>query len=64
MIYPKEVYCMRVDQTIANKREYDRKRAIWYAKAEELFPDYHKMNLRDRMEAWKIIDETVGFRAI
>lgn len=59
--YPRELFSINEDQTRRNLREYDRKRDKWYETAEQLFPNYYSLPLRERMEAWKKIDAACGY---
>lgn len=61
MIYPKELFSANESITRRNLSEYDRKRDSWYKAAEELFPDYFKMGLRERYKKREIIDRYVGY---
>ena len=60
--YPKSVYHMNEDITRRNMAEYDRKREAWWAKAEEMFPNYRKRPIRERMELRELVNEAVGYR--
>lgn len=60
--YPKELFSINETLTMLNLAEYDRKRENWYKAAEELFPDYFKMGLRERLEKQEIINSYVGYR--
>lgn len=33
----------------------------WYKAAERLYPTYHRMTLRQRLDAIKVINKTVGY---
>lgn len=59
--YPSWVYSNREDITAANMKKYDRMKKKWYETAEKLFPDYHKMNLRERLAVQDQIDKAVGY---
>lgn len=59
--YPRELFSINEDQTRRNLREYDRKREKWYKTAEELFPNFYKLSIRERMEARPRIDAAAGF---
>ena len=59
--YPKEVYNINENITRENMRKYDKMRDNWYNKALELFPDYFKRGLRERLEIGKEIDKVVGY---
>lgn len=61
MLYPKELFSINESATAENIRQYDRKREEWYRAAEKLFPDYFKMNLRQRMEKREEINNYVGY---
>ena len=59
--YPKEVYNINENITRENMRKYDKMRDNWYNKALELFPDYFKRGLRERLEIGKEVDKAVGY---
>lgn len=59
--YPRELFSINEDQTRRNIREYDRKREKWYKTAEQLFPNYYKLTLRERMEARAKIEAACGY---
>ena len=61
MKYPKEVFHINEDMTKANMREYEIKYEKWHRKAEELYPNYYSMTLKERCKVRRIIDEAVGF---
>ena len=62
MIYPKECFSINEIATENAKREYEMKRKLWYDKAEELYPNYFEMNVRDRLKAREVISNEIGFR--
>ena len=59
--YPKYVYSYREDITRANMREYDRKKKLLEDKCLEINPDYFHLNLRQRMEVRREVEEALGF---
>lgn len=59
--YPKELFSINETLTRHNLEEYDRKRENWYKAAEELFPTYFKMGLRERLEKQEIINSYIGY---
>ncbi len=59
--YPSWVFSIRTDITAENMKKYDRMKKKWYETAEKLFPDYHKMNLRERLAVKDQIDKAAGF---
>lgn len=59
--YPPELFSINEDQTRRNIREYDRKREKWYKTAEQLFPNYYTMPIRERAAARQQIDAAAGF---
>lgn len=61
MYYPKECFSIREDITRENMRKYEERKNKWYDAAEELYPDYFKMNLRERMKVTKEINNYVGY---
>lgn len=62
MYYPSYLFSINEDQTRRNIREYDRRREAWYKKAEEMFPDYHKHNLLERIrELNPQVDAAIGY---
>lgn len=61
MRYPKWVYNINETTTRNNMREYDRKKEIYYAKCEEIDPDYWHKNLRERMAIHKEVEKELGF---
>ena len=61
MNYSKELFSIDETATAEKIREYDRKRERWYKAAENLFPDYFKMNLRERMNIREEINAYVGY---
>ena len=61
LYYPKELFSINETVTAENIRQYDRARDEWYRAAEKLFPDYHKMNLREKMEKREEINNYVGY---
>lgn len=63
MYYPSYLFSINEDQTRRNIREYDRRREAWYKKAEEMFPDYWKRNLLERIrELNPQVDAEIGYR--
>ena len=63
MYYPSYLFSINEDQTRRNIREYDRRREAWYKKAEEMFPDYWKRNLLERIrELNPQVDAAIGYR--
>lgn len=46
--YPEYVYCAREDVTRENMRLYDKKQDMIRKRCEELHPDYHNLNCRER----------------
>lgn len=61
MEYPKECFSGNIAATKAAKAAYDRKREEWYRVAEELFPDYFKLDFRLRLKARDVINYYVGY---
>lgn len=61
MIYPKECFSINEIVTENAKREYEMKRKLWYDKAEELYPNYWNLNLRERIKIRDEINNAVGF---
>lgn len=62
MYYPSYLFSINEDQTRRNIREYDRRREAWYKKAEEMFPDYWKRNLLERIrELNPQVDAEIGY---
>lgn len=59
--YPKECFSINEIVTRNAKREYDRKKKLWYKKAEELCPNYWNMNIKERAKLRDAISEKVGF---
>ncbi|MBQ1777310.1 MAG: hypothetical protein IIZ93_04045 [Acidaminococcaceae bacterium] len=63
MYYPSYLFSINEDQTRRNIREYDRRREAWFKKAEEMFPDYWKRNLLERIrELNPQVDAEIGYR--
>lgn len=63
MYYPSYLFSINEDQTRRNIREYERRREAWYKKAEEMFPDYWKRNLLERIrELNPQVDAEIGYR--
>lgn len=63
MYYPSYLFSINEDQTRRNIREYERRRDAWYKKAEEMFPDYWKRNLLERIrELNPQVDAAIGYR--
>lgn len=63
MYYPSYLFSINEDQTRRNIREYERRRDAWYKKAEEMFPDYWKRNLLERIrELNPQVDAEIGYR--
>ena len=62
MRYPKECFCINENATKNAKREYELKKKLWYDKAEELYPNYHKLDLREKCRLRDEISSAVGFR--
>lgn len=62
MYYPSYLFSINEDQTRRNIREYERRREAWYKKAEEIFPDYRKRNLLERIrELNPQVDAAIGY---
>lgn len=59
--YPPELFSINENQTRRNIREYDRKYNLWHQTAERLYPNYHKMPIRERIAARATIDAAAGF---
>ena len=59
--YPSWVYSIREDITEKNMKEYDRMKKKWYETAEKLYPDYWKMNLKERLKVQDKVNEAAGF---
>lgn len=59
--YPPELFSINEDRTRRNIREYDRKREKWYKTAEQLFPNYYSLPIRERAAARATIDAAAGF---
>lgn len=62
MRYPKECFCINENVTRNAMREYEMKRKLWYDKAEELYPNYFEMDVRDRLKAREVVNDEIGFR--
>ena len=58
---PRELFSIDETQTRRNLEEWERKVDRWYQKAEELFPNYHSMKVRERLAVRNEIDEAVGY---
>lgn len=50
MLYPKELFGPNELVTKENIRQYETRQKKLYQKCEELYPDFWKKNLRERME--------------
>ena len=60
--YPRWVFnSPRNDVVQDNKRKYKSMKTQWYKAAEELYPDYWQMSLRERIAVKPEIDEYAGF---
>lgn len=62
MRYPKECFCINENVTENAKREYELKKKLWYDKAEELYPNYWDLDLREKYRLRDEISNAVGFR--
>ena len=61
MYYPKSCFSANETATQAARREYDVKVKHWYKIALSVYPDYFKMNFRDRIKAREAINKQAGF---
>ena len=59
--YPKECFSINEVATCNAKREYDKKKKLWYKEAERLFPNYWDIEIRERIKLRDIVSESVGF---
>ena len=59
--YPKECFSINEIATRNAKHEYDIKKKLWYKEAERLYPNYWKMNLKERIKVRDIISMEIGF---
>lgn len=59
--YPKECFSINESNTKNAKAEYERKYDAWYKKAEEMYPNYHDLDLRERLKVRDIINKVVGY---
>lgn len=62
MRYPRECFSINEITTRNAMREYEMKRKLWYDKAEELYPNYFEMDVRDRLKAREVVNDKIGFR--
>ena len=61
MRYPKTTFSINMTTTQHAKDEYEKKYKNWYQKAEELYPNYWNLSLRERMKVRDTINEAVGY---
>lgn len=61
MYYPKELFSINETQTQRNMAEYEQKQKKWYEAAEKLFPNYFRMNLKERIKIRQAINDYVGY---
>lgn len=59
--YPKECFGINETLTKRNMEQYEQKVDKWYEVAERMFPNYFKMNLRERLKVKDLINNTVGY---
>lgn len=59
--YPKE--CFGINETITRqrKKEYEQRVDKWYEVAESIFPNYFKMDFKERLKARAVVNNTVGY---
>jgi len=59
--YPKECFSINEIATRNAKREYDKKKELWYKEAERLYPNYWNIDIRERIKLRSIISKSIGF---
>lgn len=59
--YPRELFSINEAATRRNLEAYDRKYDDWYKKAEEMFPDFHRVSFRERLKMREKVDEVMGY---
>ncbi len=59
--YPRRVFSINEDVTRRNMEFYNHQVDRWYAIAEQLYPNYFKLGLRDRLSLKQKIDEVTGY---
>ena len=59
--YHKECFSINEIATYNTKREYDKKKELWYKEAERLYPNYWNIDIRERIKLRDIVSESVGF---
>ena len=59
--YPRSCYSYNEIATRNAKREYDKKKELWYKEAERLYPNYWNIDIRERIKLRSIISESIGF---
>ncbi len=59
--YPRRVFSINEDVTRRNMEFYDHQVDRWYAIAVQLYPNYFKLGLRDRLSLKQKIDEAAGY---
>lgn len=59
--YPRSCYSYNEIATRNAKREYDKKKKLWYKEAERLYPNYWNIDIRERIKLRHIISESIGF---
>lgn len=59
--YPRSCYSYNEIATRNAKREYDKKKKLWYKEAERLYPNYWNIDIRERIKLRSIINESIGF---
>lgn len=58
---PRELFSINETNTRRNLEAWERKVDDWYKKAEELYPAYFSMGVRERFAVRAEIDEAVGY---
>ena len=59
--YPKECFTANEAVTRVRMKEYERKVDKWYEMATSLYPNYFEMDLKERLRARRVINETIGY---
>ena len=61
MYYPKWCFVANENITRNNMKKYDEMTEKWHKKALELYPNYFKMNFKERLKIKDEINEAVGY---
>lgn len=59
--YPRDLFSINEAATRRNIEAYDRKYDAWYMKAEEMFPDYYRVGIKERTKMRDAVNEVMGY---